>query len=182
MTLTSSDLNRDLQKSFRGWGQTQLYTNVKGVGIPVGMVHRKKKIREFPVPSRDVTSLVSDIPARDGKLVNFFLHCMFMFYFQQNWSKLVSITHLCLMQHFVKSCVDSKTRLVPLTSLTPNFIHIDHSDHSLYCTVHICKPKTQTPILICRRKYTMPENEVTEHNSTNQSNEKITCLRIRRMR
>jgi hypothetical protein len=58
-------------------------------------VHRKKKVREFPVPSRDVTtklslggnydvitelflprgSLVSDIPAGDGKLVNLFLRC-----------------------------------------------------------------------------------------------------------
>jgi hypothetical protein len=55
-------------------------------------VHRKKKVLEFPVPSREVTtklslggnndvitevflprgSLVSDIPAGDGKLVNFF--------------------------------------------------------------------------------------------------------------
>jgi hypothetical protein len=55
----------------------------------------KKKVREFPVPSRDVTtklslggnddvitelflprgSLVSDIPAGDGKLVNLFLRC-----------------------------------------------------------------------------------------------------------
>jgi hypothetical protein len=53
-------------------------------------MHRKKKVREFPVPSRDVTtklslggnndvitelflpreSLVSDIPAGDRKLVN----------------------------------------------------------------------------------------------------------------
>jgi hypothetical protein len=58
-------------------------------------VHGKKKVREFPVPSRDVTtklslsgnydvitdlflprgSLVSDIPAGDGKLVNLFLQC-----------------------------------------------------------------------------------------------------------
>ncbi len=58
-------------------------------------LHRKQKIREFPVPSRDVTtklslggnndvitelflprgSLVSDIPAGDGKLVNLFLRC-----------------------------------------------------------------------------------------------------------
>jgi hypothetical protein len=58
-------------------------------------VHRKKKVREFPVPSRDVTtklslggnndvitelflprgSLVSDIPAGYGKLVNLFLRC-----------------------------------------------------------------------------------------------------------
>jgi hypothetical protein len=58
--------------------------------------HRKKKVREFPVPSRDVTtklslggnndvitelflprgSLVSDIPAGDGKLVNLFLRCI----------------------------------------------------------------------------------------------------------
>jgi hypothetical protein len=56
----------------------------------------KKKVREFPVPSRDVTtklslggnndvitelflprrSLVSDIPAGDGKLVNLFLRCI----------------------------------------------------------------------------------------------------------
>jgi hypothetical protein len=56
-------------------------------------MHRSKKVREFPVPSRDVTtklslggnndvitelflprgSLVSDIPAGDGKLVNLFL-------------------------------------------------------------------------------------------------------------
>jgi hypothetical protein len=58
-------------------------------------VHRKKRFAEFPVPSRDVTtklflggnndvitelflprgSLVSDIPAGDGKLVNLFLQC-----------------------------------------------------------------------------------------------------------
>ena len=58
-------------------------------------VHRKKKVREFPVPSRDVTtklsqggknygitelflpwgSLVSDISAGDGKIVNLFLRC-----------------------------------------------------------------------------------------------------------
>ncbi len=61
-------------------------------------VHRKKKVREFPVPSRDVTtklslsgnndvvtelflprgSLVSDIPAGDGKLVNLFLRCTYL--------------------------------------------------------------------------------------------------------
>ncbi len=52
-------------------------------------LHRKKKVREFPVPSRDVTTKlsmggnydvitelflprVSDIPAGDGKLVNLF--------------------------------------------------------------------------------------------------------------
>jgi hypothetical protein len=59
------------------------------------VLHRKKKVREFPVPSRDVTtklslggnndvitelflsmgSLVSDIPAGDGKIVNLFLRC-----------------------------------------------------------------------------------------------------------
>jgi hypothetical protein len=59
-------------------------------------VHRKKKVHEFPVPSRDVTtklslggnndvitelflpreSLVSDIPAEDRKLVNLFLRCL----------------------------------------------------------------------------------------------------------
>jgi hypothetical protein len=56
------------------------------------LIHRKKEVRKFPVPSRDVTtklslggnndvitelflprgSLVSDIPAGDGKLVNLF--------------------------------------------------------------------------------------------------------------
>jgi len=56
------------------------------------ILHRKKKVREFPVPIRDVTtklslggnndvitelflprgSLVSDIPAGDGRLVNLF--------------------------------------------------------------------------------------------------------------
>ncbi len=60
--------------------------------------HRKKKVREFPVPSLDVTtklslggnndvitelflprgSLVSDIPAGDGKLVNLFLRCTYL--------------------------------------------------------------------------------------------------------
>ncbi len=64
------------------------------VGCP-SKLHRKKKVREFPVPSRVVTtklslsgnndvitelflprgSLVSDIPAGDGKLVNLFLRC-----------------------------------------------------------------------------------------------------------
>jgi hypothetical protein len=59
-------------------------------------LHRKKKVRKFPVPRQDVTtklslggnndvitelflprgSLVSDIPAGDGKLVNLFLRCM----------------------------------------------------------------------------------------------------------
>jgi hypothetical protein len=65
--------------------------------LHVDCLHRKKKVREFPVPSRDVTtctklslggnndvitelflpsgSLVSDIPAGDGKLVNLFLRC-----------------------------------------------------------------------------------------------------------
>ncbi len=59
-------------------------------------IHRKKKVREFPVPRRDVTtklslggnndvitelflprgSLVSYIPAGDGKLMNLFLRCI----------------------------------------------------------------------------------------------------------
>ncbi len=62
----------------------------------IEMLHRKKKVREFPVPSLDVTtklsmggnndvitelflprgSLVSGIPARDGKLANLFLRCI----------------------------------------------------------------------------------------------------------
>ncbi len=65
--------------------------------VVLAFVHRKKKVGEFPVPSRDVTtklslggnndvitelflprgSLVSDIPAGDGKLVNLFLRCTF---------------------------------------------------------------------------------------------------------
>jgi hypothetical protein len=64
-------------------------------GINFASLHRKKKVREFPVPSRDVptklslggnndvitelflprASLVNDIPAGDGKLVNLFLRC-----------------------------------------------------------------------------------------------------------
>ncbi len=60
-------------------------------------MHRKKKVGEFPVPSRDVTTklslggnndvitelflprggLVCDIPSGDGKLVNLFLRCVF---------------------------------------------------------------------------------------------------------
>jgi hypothetical protein len=45
--------------------------------------HRKKKVREFPVPSRDITTKFSlggnnDIPAGDGKLVNLFLRCTFL--------------------------------------------------------------------------------------------------------
>jgi hypothetical protein len=63
--------------------------------LSIWILHRKKKVREFPVPSRDVTtklslggnndvitelflprgSLVSDIPAGDGKLMNLFLLC-----------------------------------------------------------------------------------------------------------
>jgi hypothetical protein len=59
-------------------------------------LHRKKMVREFPVPSRDVNtklsmggnndvitelflprgSLVSDIPAGKGKIVNLFLRCI----------------------------------------------------------------------------------------------------------
>ncbi len=65
------------------------------LAIVLTYLHRKKKVREFPVPSRDVTtklslggnndvitelflprgSLVSDILAGDGKLVNLFLQC-----------------------------------------------------------------------------------------------------------
>ncbi len=57
------------------------------------MVHCKKKVSDFPAPSWDVTkqtlpgrkyivkffpareSLVSDIPAGDGKIANLFLQC-----------------------------------------------------------------------------------------------------------
>ncbi len=70
-------------------------TSVGNLSPAMGATHRKKKVREFPVPSRYVTtklslggnndvitelflprgSLVSDIPAGDGKLVNLFLRC-----------------------------------------------------------------------------------------------------------
>ena len=63
--------------------------------LTIVLAHRKKKVPEFPVPSRDVTtklslgrnndvitelflprgSLVCDIPVGDGKLVNLFLRC-----------------------------------------------------------------------------------------------------------
>jgi hypothetical protein len=67
------------------------------IALHVGeCIHRKKKVRKFPVPSRDFTtklsmggnndviielflprgSLVSDIPAGEGKLVNLFLRCV----------------------------------------------------------------------------------------------------------
>jgi hypothetical protein len=62
-------------------------------------LHSKKKVREIPLPSRNVTtklslggnidvitelfqprgSLVSDIPAGDGKLVNLFYGVVFLF-------------------------------------------------------------------------------------------------------
>ncbi len=65
---------------------------------PSFAVYTVKKVREFPVPSRDditklspggnndvITelflprgSLVSDIPAGDGKLVNLFLQCTYL--------------------------------------------------------------------------------------------------------
>jgi hypothetical protein len=69
------------------------------LAIEEDCIRHKKKVREFPVPSRDVTiklslcgnndvitelflprgSLVSDIPAGDGKLVNLFLRCIFVY-------------------------------------------------------------------------------------------------------
>ncbi len=72
------------------------YTQYAHIAQCTCSIHRKKKVREFPVPSRDVTtklsmggnndvitelflpsgSLVSDIPAGDGKLVNLFLRCI----------------------------------------------------------------------------------------------------------
>jgi hypothetical protein len=74
----------------------RLCINCHGLRKRLVSVHRKIKVREFPVPSRDVTtklslggnnnvitelflprgSLVSDIPAGDGKLVNHFLRCV----------------------------------------------------------------------------------------------------------
>jgi hypothetical protein len=68
------------------WPQWFIMCSLKSFLIFKG-IHRKKKVREFPVPSRDVTtklslggnndvitelfllrgSLVSDIPAGDGK-------------------------------------------------------------------------------------------------------------------
>ncbi len=74
----------------------RFFFGVAGEVKGAGLVHRKKKVREFPVLSQDVTtklslggnndvitefflprrSLVSDIPAGDGKLVNLFLRCI----------------------------------------------------------------------------------------------------------
>jgi hypothetical protein len=71
------------------------WTHQRQFGLSDCGLHRKKKVREFPVPCRDVTtklslggnndviaelflprgSLVRDIPAGDGKLVNLFLQC-----------------------------------------------------------------------------------------------------------
>ncbi len=87
-------------KSLEGW-EGSLYSctlqsrNCDVLHRHLGADTPLKKVREFPVPSRDVTtklslggnndvitelflpmgSLVSDIPAGDGKLVNLFLLC-----------------------------------------------------------------------------------------------------------
>ncbi len=79
-----------------GYGKTaNLFLQCTYMILYIICVDRKKKFREFPVYSRDVTtklslggnydvitelflprgSLVSDIPAEDGKLVNLFLRC-----------------------------------------------------------------------------------------------------------
>jgi hypothetical protein len=83
--------------------------------------HRKKKVREFPVPSLDVTtklslggnndvitelflprgSLRSDIPAGDGKLVNLFIRCKkFVFEFSTEGCK----TTLNFLQRSCRKC------------------------------------------------------------------------------
>jgi hypothetical protein len=93
---------------FRGLTGAHLLTTMSGAQslspsnvqvLSAQYILRKKKVREFPVPSRDVTtklslggnydvitelflprrSLVSDIPAGDGKLVNLFLRCISRF-------------------------------------------------------------------------------------------------------
>jgi hypothetical protein len=73
-------------------------------------LHCKKKVREYPVPSRDDTtklslggnndvitelflprgSLVSDIPAGDGKLVNLFLRCVL----PRSWSHIDNLSSI----------------------------------------------------------------------------------------
>jgi hypothetical protein len=87
-----------------GWAEEKRkprgqHRETKHNSCQVRWVYRKKKVREFPVPSRDVTtkfslggnndvitdlflprgSLVSDIPAGEGKLVNLFLRCALVF-------------------------------------------------------------------------------------------------------
>jgi hypothetical protein len=82
-------------------------------------IHRKKKVCEFPVPSRDVTtklflggnndaitelflprgSLVSDIPAGDGKLVNLFLRCT-----GQKLMRALRVRHQELMRTLSVAC------------------------------------------------------------------------------
>jgi hypothetical protein len=89
----------------------------------VYLIHRKKKVREFPVPSRDVTtklslggnndvvtelflprgSLVSDIPAGDGKLVNLFLRYRFARVYS-------SIYHRCADLCFPVALIKNKIR------------------------------------------------------------------------
>ncbi len=86
---------RGVKGTYRGNKGYQLILGTLGRQGRQGGLHRKKKVREFPVPRRDVTtklslsgnndvitelflprgSLVSDIPAGDGKLVNIFLRC-----------------------------------------------------------------------------------------------------------
>jgi hypothetical protein len=82
-----------LQSQTRGVPLPATAFSISYAGIWLCTQHRKKKDRKFPVPRRDVTtklslggnndvitelflpreSLVSDIPAGDGKLVNLFL-------------------------------------------------------------------------------------------------------------
>jgi hypothetical protein len=45
-----------------------------GMNVCCNVLYTVKKVSDFPVPSRDV-SLVSDIPAGDGKTANLFLQC-----------------------------------------------------------------------------------------------------------
>jgi hypothetical protein len=70
--------------------ETSVYCKVIGIKIRTykTIIHFKKKVSNFPVPSRDVTKLnyfppgrvwlvtFSDIPAGDGKIANLFLQCI----------------------------------------------------------------------------------------------------------
>ena len=105
--------------------QTILLSDPVGFDSPLQIVNRKKKVREFPVPSREVTtklslggnndgitelflprgSLVSDIPSGDGKLVNLFLRCTVCTDPVGGW---VGIPHHC-----VTTCVDSYLKNEP---------------------------------------------------------------------
>jgi hypothetical protein len=107
LTLLKIELLEELVSSsffYTFWAKEQPCACLNATDIKIQQIHRKKRVREFPVPSRDVTtklslggnndaitelflpggSLVSDIPAGDGKLVNFIYGIQYVFLLQHN--------------------------------------------------------------------------------------------------